>query len=117
MALKAYVFTNIVTGETFTAEATETLDKLFAGKCANYVMGLTEMEAPKKTRVYHQDKTVLQMDLETGKILAEFPTQKAALEAIGKDPAKCSGISDAVNGRNKTGVAYGYKWAFKNPNA
>ena len=54
---------------------------------------------------------MLQVDLETGKIVAEFTTQKEALAAIGKEGK--SGIGDALNGRTKTHVAYGYKWYFK----
>lgn len=52
------------------------------------------------------------VDAETGKVVAEYATQKEALEAIGKDPKK-SGISDAINGRTSTHQAYGYKWYFK----
>ncbi len=52
------------------------------------------------------------VDAETGKVVAEYETQKEALIAIGKDPKK-SGISDAINGRTSTHMAYGYKWYFK----
>ena len=52
------------------------------------------------------------VDAETGKVVAEYATQKEALIAIGKDPKK-SGISDAINGRTSTHQAYGYKWYFK----
>lgn len=55
---------------------------------------------------------VVQVDPETGKVIAEYETQKEALIAIGKDPKK-SGISDSINGRTSTHVAYGYKWYFK----
>ena len=55
---------------------------------------------------------VVQVDPETGKIVAEFASQKEALIAIGKDPKK-SGISDAINGRTSTHMAYGFKWYFK----
>ena len=55
---------------------------------------------------------VVQVDPETGKVIAEFPNQKEALIAIGKDPKK-SGISDAINGRTSTHMAYGFKWYFK----
>ena len=57
-------------------------------------------------------KTLQIKDPETGKIIAEYDSQKAALEAIGK--AGKSGIGDALNGRTKTHVAYGFKWYFKN---
>lgn len=53
----------------------------------------------------------VQVDLETGKEIARFASQKEALIAIGKDPKK-SGISDAINGRTSTHVAYGFKWYF-----
>ena len=52
------------------------------------------------------------VDAETNKVVAEYATQKEALIAIGKDPKK-SGISDAINGRTSTHMAYGYKWYFK----
>lgn len=55
---------------------------------------------------------VVQVDSETNKVIAEFPTQKEALIALGKDPKK-SGISDAINGRTSTHQAYGFKWYFK----
>ena len=55
---------------------------------------------------------VVQVDPETGKVVGEYATQKEALLAIGKDPAK-SGISDAINGRTSTHMAYQYKWYFK----
>ena len=55
---------------------------------------------------------IVQVDAETGKVVGEYATQKEALIAIGKDPKK-SGISDAINGRTSTHVAYGYKWYFK----
>ena len=55
---------------------------------------------------------IVQVDAETGKVVAEYATQKEALIAIGKDPKK-SGISDAINGRTSTHQAYGFKWYFK----
>lgn len=55
---------------------------------------------------------IVQVDAETGKVVGEYATQKEALIAIGKDPKK-SGISDAINGRTSTHMAYGYKWYFK----
>jgi len=55
---------------------------------------------------------VVQVDPETGKAIAEFANQKEALIAIGKDPKK-SGISDSINGRTSTHMAYGFKWFFK----
>ena len=55
---------------------------------------------------------IVQVDLETGKVVGEYATQKEALIAIGKDPKK-SGISDAINGRTSTHQAYGFKWYFK----
>lgn len=55
---------------------------------------------------------IVQLDPETFETIAEFTTQKEALAAIGKEEKK-SGISDAVNGRTKTHIAYGYVWCFK----
>ena len=67
--------------------------------------------AAAKKRKSPNKSGVLQIDPDTGKILAEFETQKAALEAIGKEGK--SGIGDALNGRTKTHISYGYKWYFK----
>lgn len=55
----------------------------------------------------------VQVDPETNKEIARYATQKEALEALGKDPKK-SGISDAINGRTSTHMAYNYKWYFAN---
>ena len=79
----------------------------------NSVMAMIEEQeaAAAKKRKSPNKSGVLQIDVETGKILAEFETQKAALEAIGKEGK--SGIGDALNGRTKTHVAYGFKWYFK----
>lgn len=55
---------------------------------------------------------IVQVDAETGKVVGEYATQKEALLAIGKDPKK-AGISDAINGRTSTHMAYGFKWYFK----
>jgi len=67
--------------------------------------------AAAKKRKSPNKSGILQIDIETGKILAEYATQKEALAAIGRDGK--SGIGDALNGRTKTHVAYGYRWFFK----
>jgi hypothetical protein len=67
--------------------------------------------AAAKKRKSPNKSGVLQIDGETGKIIAEYETQKQALEAIGKEGK--SGIGDALNGRTKTHMAYGFKWYFK----
>ena len=67
--------------------------------------------AAAKKRKSPNKSGVLQIDVETGKIVGEFATQKEALAAI--DRAGKSGIGDALNGRSKTHVAYGYRWYFK----
>ena len=54
---------------------------------------------------------VVQIDAETGKVIAEFVNQKEAMAAIGKENK--SGLSDALNGRTKTHAAYGSRWYFK----
>ena len=68
--------------------------------------------AAAKKRKSPNKSGILQIDCETGKIIAEYATQKEALEAIGKEGK--SGIGDALNGRTKTHRAYGYVWWFKN---
>ena len=70
-----------------------------------------EEAAAKKKRKSPNKSGVLQIDAETGKIIAEYATQKEALEAIGKEGK--SGLGDALNGRTKTHKAYGYIWWFK----
>ena len=67
--------------------------------------------AAAKKRKSPNKSGVLQIDAETGKILAEYATQKEALEAIGKEGK--SGIGDALNKRTKTRKAYGFRWCFK----
>lgn len=69
-------------------------------------------EAAKRKRKSPNKSGVLQIDPETGKIVAEYASQKEALAAIGKEGK--SGIGDALNGRTKTHMSYGYKWYFKN---
>lgn len=54
---------------------------------------------------------VVQVNPETNKEVARFASQKEALIAIGKDPKK-SGISDAINARTSTRMAYNWKWYF-----
>lgn len=70
-----------------------------------------EEAAAAKKRKSPNKSGVLQIDAETGKIIAEFATQKEALTAIGKEGK--SGIGDALNGRTKTHKAYGFIWYFK----
>ena len=70
-----------------------------------------EEAAAAKKRKSPNKSGVLQIDIETGKIIAEYGTQKEALAAIGKEGK--SGIGDALNGRTKTHISYGYKWYFK----
>ena len=71
-----------------------------------------EAEIQAKKRKSPNKSGVVCVDPETGKIVAEYASQKEALIAIGKDPKK-SGISDAINGRTSTHMAYGYVWYFK----
>ena len=67
--------------------------------------------AAAKKRKSPNKSGVLQIDAETGKIIAEYTSQKEALIAIGKEGK--SGLGDALNGRTKTHKAYGYVWYFK----
>ena len=80
----------------------------------NDVIAKMEEEAAilAKKRKSPNKSGIVQVDAETGKVVAEYATQKEALIAIGKDPKK-SGISDAINGRTSTHMAYGFKWYFK----
>ena len=67
--------------------------------------------AAAKKRKSPNKSGVLQIDANTGKILAEYASQKDALKAIGREGK--SGIGDALNGRTKTHMSYGYRWYFK----
>ena len=78
-----------------------------------FIAKLEEEEAAAKKKRKSPNKSgVLQIDVETGKILAEYTSQKEALAAIGKEGK--SGIGDALNARTKTRKAYGFIWVFKN---
>lgn len=77
------------------------------------IADLEEKEAAAAKKRKSPNKSgVLQIDPETGKIVGEYATQKEALAAIGKEGK--SGLGDALNGRTKTHMSYGYKWYFKN---
>lgn len=80
----------------------------------NEVIAKMEEEAAilAKKRKSPNKSGIIQVDAETGRVVGEYATQKEALIAIGKDPKK-SGISDAINGRTSTHMAYGFKWYFK----
>ncbi len=86
----------------------QTLDVLY-----DTLAMIEEQEAAAAKKRKSPNKSgILQIDPETGKIVAEYATQKEALEAIGKEGK--SGIGDALNKRTKTRKAYGYVWVFKN---
>jgi len=70
-----------------------------------------EAAAAKRKRKSPNKSGIFQIDPETGKIVGEYATQKEALAAIDKEGK--SGIGDALNGRNKTHMAYGYRWYFR----
>ena len=84
----------------------QTLDVLNA-----YLEKIEEEEAAAAKKRKSPNKSgIVQVDAETGKVLAIYATQKEALIAIGKEGK--SGIGDALN-RAKTHKAYGYKWFYK----
>ena len=73
---------------------------------------IEEQEAAKKKKRKSPNKSgILQIDIDTNKIVGEFNTQKEALIALNKEGK--SGIGDALNGRTKTHISYGYRWYFK----
>lgn len=76
---------------------------------------LNEIEHPveKKKRSANNTSGYIQMDIETGKMIAKFDTVKAANEAMGKK-ASASCISAACRNLRdgKSNVAYGYKWCY-----
>ena len=76
------------------------------------VLDRIDKEEKSKKRRSPNKSGVCQLDKDTNQIIAEYQTQKEALIAIGREGK--SGIGDALNGRTKTHIAYGYKWYFKN---
>lgn len=109
--------TNVIKGLLFYFQNSAELDPGIQGQTVavlNSVLEQIEKEeaAKKKKRKSPNKSGILQIDPENGKIVAEYASQKEALEAIGKEGK--SGIGDAVNRRNKTRRAYGYIWVFKN---
>lgn len=76
---------------------------------------LNELEHPveKKTRAANNKTGYVQLDMETGKKVAEYATVKEANTAMGKKPtASC--ISQACRNFKvgKSNVAYGFKWVY-----
>lgn len=63
--------------------------------------------------IYKRFKPVLQIDIVTNKIIAEFPSCKDALISLGFNykPAMTGHIGDVCNNKRKT--CYGYKWKWK----
>lgn len=63
--------------------------------------------------IYKRFKPVLQIDIVTNKIIAEFPSCKDALISLGFNykPAMTGHIGDVCN--NKRKICYGYKWKWK----
>lgn len=64
-----------------------------------------------KEKVTRNRSGVVQIDPETGKVIATFETIKAANEALGKK-ASSSSISDACK-KPETRTAYGFKWMYQ----
>ena len=107
---------NKINGLIFYFENSAELDAGISGQVIDVLKGTLKMiedqeAAAAKKRKSPNKSGVLQIDAETGKIIAEYATQKEALAAIGKEGK--SGIGDALNGRTKTHKAYGYVWWFK----
>lgn len=107
---------NQITGLLFYFQNSAELDPGIQEQVIEVLQNMLDMineqeAAAAKKRKSPNKSGVLQIDAETGKIVAEYATQKEALAAIGKEGK--SGIGDALNGRNKTHKAYGYTWYFK----
>lgn len=76
---------------------------------------LNEIEHPveKKKRAANNTTGYVQMDMETGKKIAEFATVKEANEAMGKKPtASCISAACRNFKVGKSNVAYGFKWCY-----
>ncbi len=101
-----YYYSNSANLDEGIREATvEVLNDVIAKMDEEDAIAAKKRKSPNKTGI-------VQVDPDTGKVVAEYATQKEALEAIGKDPKK-AGISDSINGRTSTHMAYGFKWFFK----
>ena len=106
-----------VTGLIFYFKSAKDIDAGIANSTVealtSYVEMLDEAAAKEAKKRKSPNKSgVVQADVKTGEIIAEFATQKEALAAIGKEGR--SGIGDSLNGRNKSHFAYGNLWYFKN---
>lgn len=101
-----YYYSNSANLDEGIREATvEVLNDVIAKMDEEDAIAAKKRKSPNKTGI-------VQVDPDTGKVVAEYATQKEALEAIGKDPKK-AGISDSINGRTSTHRAYGFVWYFK----
>ena len=72
-----------------------------------YLNSFTSTEERKERAINSISKTVAQLDKDTEKILAVFPSAEAAGRSIEKSGAH---IADVCRGKRKT--AYGYKWKY-----
>lgn len=107
---------NQITGLLFYFQNSAELDPGIQEQVIEVLQNMLDMineqeAAAAKKRKSPNKSGVLQIDAETGKIVAEYATQKEALAAIGKEGK--SGIGDALNKRTKTRKCYGYIWVFK----
>lgn len=107
---------NQITGLLFYFQNSAELDPGIQEQVIEVLQNMLDMineqeAAAAKKRKSPNKSGVLQIDAETGKIVAEYATQKEALAAIGKEGK--SGIGDALNGRTRTHASYGFKWYFK----
>ena len=59
-------------------------------------------------------KTILQIDLETGDIINEYPSSRRAAISLNLDSAASANIRRVANGKGKK--AYGYSWRWKDEN-
>lgn len=107
---------NKIQGLLFYFENSAELDPGIQEQVVNVLVEMLNMieeqeEKAAKKRKSPNKSGVLQIDPNTGKIIAEYATQKEALKAIGREGK--TGIGDALNGRTKTHMSYGYRWYFK----
>lgn len=55
-------------------------------------------------------KSILQIDLNSGEIIAEYDSSRQAAFAIGKDGPASANIRRTANGQGKQAYGYGWKW-------
>lgn len=74
--------------------------------CCDDTIRTKLLELGFKPKIIH-NKIVLQLDLQTGKVINQFDSVRAAQAGIGKTTAGGGHISDVCTGKRKSAYGYG----------